>query len=227
MMERQLTVEFPPMFQTLSGGAYTPAVATGYVPIDANIFKYEATIDLGGYTRQDDLTVFFRRSFEQLGGADQVSWNAYNPGTDAILSNTIISSVPFTDEQLINALLLQPGFTPFSSVSDDFGNFNRTHIIHGRYEVAYANSIIGASAFTSFGSATLVNLVDNYYSSLEPTAADTLYCYRVIALPRTNVDIITVSMPAKRIILDAYIDAEEDKEYLMRLKRSYELANQV
>ena len=227
MMDRQLTVELPPFFRTLSGGSYSTTLRTGYEQLDSNMFVHKSTLDLGGYTRQDDLTVFFRRSFEQLGGPDDLSWNSYEPGTDAILQNTIISSVPFTDEQLMNSLLVQPGFTPYSSVSDDFGNFNREHIIHGRYEVAYANSIIGSSAFTAFGSATLINLVDNYYSSLEPTAADTLYCYRIIALPRTNVDIINVSLPAKRVILDAYVDAEPNNEYMMRLKRSYELANQV
>ena len=227
MMERQLTVEFPPMQQALSGGAYGPNLPTGYVPIDANIFKYETTIDLGGYTRQDDLTVFFRRSFEQLGGADAVFWNSYDPASDAISTNTIISSVPMTDEQLILSLNVQPGFSVYPSATDDFGNFNRTHIIHGRFEVLYANSIVGASSFAALGNATLMNVVDNYYSSLEPTAADTLYCYRVVGLPRTNSGIQQVIVPAKRVILDAYVDAEEDKEYLMRLKRSYELANQV
>ena len=226
-MDRQLTVEFPPMIMALSKGAYSSNLPTGYVPIDSQVFKYETTIDLGGYTRQDDKTVFFRRSFEQLGGVEAVFWNAYDPTIDSISSNTIISSVPMTDEQLILSFMVQPGFTPFSSATDDFGNFNREHIIHGRFEVAYANSIVGSSAFSALGNATLMNVVDNYYSSLEATAADTLYCYRIIALPRTNSSIQQVSMPAKRIILDAFVDEEPGNEYLMRLKRSYELANQV
>ena len=227
MMDRQLTVEFPVFNRNLSGGAYSTNIPTGYEQIDSNLFKYESTIDLGGYTRQDDLTVFFRRSFEQLGGADSIFWNAYDPASDSIVINTIISSVPMTNEQLILSLMVQPGFTPFSSVTDDFGNFNRTHIIHGRLEIAYANSIVGSSAFGALGNATLMNVVDNYYSSLEATAADTLYCYRVIGLPRTNSNIQAVNLPAKRVILDAYVDAEPNNEYLMRLKRSYELANQV
>ena len=72
-----------------------------------------------------------------------------------------------------------------------------------------------------------MNVVDNYYSSLEPTAADTLYCYRVIALPLTSSSITSVVLPAKRVIMDAYVEAEPNNEYMMRLKRSYELANQV
>lgn len=230
MMDRQLTVEFPVFQQSLSGGRYETALGTGYVPINANgnIFKYETTLDLGGYTRQDDMTVFFRRSFEQLSSSDFLQWNSYDPAIDAIFQQTIISSVPFTDEQLVGTILVSPGFTPYSDTTQDFGNFNKEHIIHGHYEIKYANSVVGASAFGGSGNATLIDLADNYYSSLEPTAADTLYCYRVIALPlAAQSQITSLVEPAKRVILDAYVDAEGTNEYLMRLKRSYELANQV
>lgn len=227
-MDRQLTVEFPPLVATLNQGTdtYVVNLPTGYEQIATEGFKYETTIDLGGYTRQDDKTVFFRRSFEQLGGAEAIFWNLYDPKSDSVGSNTIISSVPMTDAQLLASFGVQPGFIPYSS-STDFGNFNREHIIHGRFEVAYANSIVGASSFSALGNATLMNVVDNYYSSLEPTAADTLYCYRVIRLPSATGSIQQVAMPAKRVILDAYVEEESDNEYMMRLKRSYELANQV
>tara|TARA_R100000353_G_C6508590_1_gene196037 strand:- start:922 stop:1614 length:693 start_codon:yes stop_codon:yes gene_type:complete len=230
MMDKQLTVEFPLFEQTLRSGAYETSLSTGYVPIhtNGNIFKYETTLDLGGYTRQDDMTVYFRRSFEQLGGSDFLQWNQYDPAIDPIYQQTIISSVPFTDEQLVSSLLVSPSFTPYADATQDFGNFNREHIIHGHYEIKYANSVVGASSFGSSGNATLISLADNYYSSLEPTAADTLYCYRVIALPLPTQSQITSAVePAKRVIMDAYIAEEPTNEYLMRLKRSYELANQV
>lgn len=228
-MDRQLTVEFPPLVRSLAAGQYATLTPSGYSLVGAtnNTFKYEATIDLGGYTRQDDLTVFFRRSFEQFGGIDTIGWNSYDPATDGILMNTIISSVPMTDNELLYGLLVQPGFTPYSNPVQDFGNFNREHIIHGRLEYAYANSIVGSSAFGGSGSATLINLVDNYYSSLEATAADTLYCYRVIRLPTTTSSITFVNIPAKRVIMDTAVEAEPELSYMMRLKRSYELANQV
>tara|TARA_Y100000401_G_C8303837_1_gene215764 strand:+ start:120 stop:812 length:693 start_codon:yes stop_codon:yes gene_type:complete len=230
MMDRQLIVEYPPFQMSLSGGRYESAIPTGYVPINANgnIFKYETTLDLGGYTRQDDMTVFFRRSFEQLSGSNLLQWNAYDPANDPVFEQTIISSVPFTNEQLVGAILVSPGFTPNSDATQDFGNFNREHIIHGHFENKYANSVVGSSAFGGSGNATLMSMVDNYYSSLEPTAADTLYCYRVIAMPLQNQTQITgLVEPGKRVILDSYVDAEATNEYLMRLKRSYELANQV
>lgn len=228
-MDRQLTVEFPPFTRNLTLGQYVTLTPTEYTAVGAtnNTFKCELTIDLGGYTRQDDLTVFFRRSFEQIGGIDTLTWNTYDPATDGILMNTIISSVPMTDDQLLYGLVVNPGFTPYSNSLQDFGNFNREHIIHGRLEYAYANSLIGSSAFGGSGNATLINLVDNYYSSLEATAADTLYCYRVIRLPTTSSGITFANIPAKRVILDTSVDAEPELSYMMRLKRSYELANQV
>ena len=69
------------------------------------------------------------------------------------------------------------------------------------------------------------------FSSLEPTAVDTLYVYRVFTMSasaeegRTGLD--RVDMSPARIIMDAMADKEADIPYLMRLKRGYELANQV
>ena len=104
-------------------------------------------------------------------------------------------------------------------------------MIRGRYQVMYANSVIGSGAFTSAGNATLTSLVDNYFSSLEPTAADCLYCYRVFAVPRPGAvgedGVTQLFLPPKRVIFDAFTVEEPELEYMMRLKRSYELANQV
>ena len=76
----------------------------------------------------------------------------------------------------------------------------------------------------------MLTKADNIFSSLEPTAADCLYCYRVAAIPTaqtggTGIDF--VYLPPKRVILDAFTVEEPELSYMMRLKRSYELANQV
>jgi len=232
-MDRTLVVEFP--WFSIESDLGDPAtwgynLFTDTREIATNVYCQEMKLDLSGYT-QSDLTVGFRRSFEQLGGADSIFWLSYNPNTDAILENTIISSVPFNDEQLVAACASSPGFTPYPAPGLlEFGNFNRTHVIHGHFEVKYPNSTIGAGAFGSSGNASLLNAVDNYYSSLEPTAADCLYCYRVFATPAPadNRDgAKRITLPAKRVILDAFTVEEPDLEYMMRLKRSYELANQV
>lgn len=226
-MDRILTCDHPPFGLTVSGATYIVG-ASGYRELAASIYCHESTIDLGGYTRQDDLTVFFRNSFEQRGGNDLIFWNSYNPNIDAITEQVIISSVPFTDEQLISTILYCPGFTPGPVAGIDYGNFDRTHIIHGELKVYFANSVIGSGAFSSTGFATLQALTDTVYSSLEPTAADTLYCYRVIGVPPVATTNITkLSIAPNRVLMSITTDEEPELSYMMRLKRSYELANQV
>ena len=234
-MDRQLTVEFPPF--TISSDDNKPAAWEQKPVTDTRSlgtsglgFVQEIKLDLSGYV-QDSLTVGFRRSFEQEGASDAIYWETYEPNKDVIIETTIVSSVPMNDDQLVLATVMCPGFITSSIPGADWGNFNREHIIHGRYQVMYANSVIGAGAFTSPGNAALTSLVDNYFSSLEPTAADCLYCYRVFSVPTPGATggsgPTLVSLPPKRIILDAFTVEEPELEYMMRLKRSYELANQV
>jgi len=234
MMDRQLTAEFPWLVAEveagLGGANWIFSYATDTRDLPGNVYVQETKIDLSGYV-QSDLTVGFRRSFEQKAGQDFFSWYTYNPNIDYILETVLITSVPMTDNQLTAALVGSPGFTNFPNPALDWGTFNREHIIHGSYKAHYANSIVGSGAFTSTGSTTLVDLSDNYFSSLEPTAADCLYCYRAISLP-APIDGLSegpkkIQMPAIRVILDSFTVKEPDLEYMMRLKRSYELANQV
>ena len=234
-MDRQLTVEFPPLSIVSdnlkpASWLYNPATDTRPIGTAGRNYVQEMKLDLSGYV-QDSLTVGFRRSFEQEGGTEQISWESYDPNTDVIFQTTIISSVPMNDVQLQAAALVNPGFITYNVPGLDWGNFNREHIIHGRFQVLFANSIVGAGAFNTKGVGILTSLVNNYFSSLEPTAADCLYCYRVMSVPAPGADlesgVTDVFFPPKRVILDAFTVEEPELEYMMRLKRSYELANQV
>ena len=63
------------------------------------------------------------------------------------------------------------------------------------------------------------------FGSLEPTAASKLWIYRVViprALPPEG---SILNIPASRFILSAEIVKEDDLDYMMRLKRSFELTN--
>ena len=238
MPDRQLVVEFPWFAVQSDLDPASPSwlfnTPTNTRQIAPTAFVQEFKLDLSGYV-QSDLTVGFRRSFEQVGGLDIIFWENYDVNNDALIETNIVSSVPFTDPQLIGALLASPGFNIYNATAVDFGNFNRTHIIHGSYDVMYANSTIGAGAFTTRGNANLMSVQSNVFSSLEPTAADCLYCYRIFSLPNAAnggdpgeiKGVSQITLPAKRIILDAFTVEEPDLEYMMRLKRSYELANQV
>jgi len=229
-MDRILVAEFP-WFSIDSNPLPAEWVleTTDTRKIDDRTYVQEVKLDLSGYT-QSDLTVGFRRSFEQEGGTDRIFWKkAFDPNNDAVITQTIVSSVPFNDEQLSASLLTSPGFIPIP-IGLDYGNFNRTHIIHGRFQEMFPNTVIGSGGFSSNGNAALTSISDHYYSSLEPTAADCLYCYRIFYVPAAETvggGVSTVSLPPKRVILDAFTVEEPELEYMMRLKRSYELANQV
>ena len=76
------------------------------------------------------------------------------------------------------------------------------------------------------------------FESGEPTAADKLYCYRIVQiqadglLPTDPSGGLTpgqsyISIPAARQLIAGRINEESELVYMQRLKRSYELANQV
>lgn len=232
-MDRQLTVEFPWLLLANDGTQeYDLTPATDVRPLfQTRMWVAEAKLDLSGYV-QSDLTVGFRRSFEQKGGSEFIEWQkTYDGSTDYVVETVIVSSVPFSDDQLVASVTGSPGFTNYGLSGLDWGNFNREHIIHGSYKIHYANSVVGSGAFSSTGTATMVSVIDNIFSSLEPTAADCLYCYRVMYAPTPGETLGTgiqaVTLPPMRVILDAFTVEEPTLEYMMRLKRSYELANQV
>lgn len=241
-MDRTLVQEFPSFFAVGDNvtGVWTMSPSTDYRPLNttdypnANYWVSEHKLDLSGYV-QSDLTVGFRRSFEQESGYRSINWNAnrdnqLDPYDAAVGEQIIVSSVPFTDDQLIFTTLGAPGFIPLSTLTLPPGNFNRTHIIHGHgsYFDIELNQIVDPSEDSS---AFLQRKQEWYYSSLEPTAADCLYCYRLLVLPNgAAADAYGATglvLPALRVILDAFTVEEPTLEYMMRLKRSYELANQV
>jgi len=241
MAERELCSEYPPLFLTSNRitGLWELFDSPDWISVDPtpndNVWVCQNDIDLAGYNQQD-LTLFFRNSFEQIGGNYVGSWNIevnkpLSEFSSLISEFTVISSVPLSNDDLYGLPLGLPGFIQFQRLGLDFGVFNRSHIIHGRKTMHGLSPNIGASAFGADGNGLFLVADDQYFSSLEPTAADRLYCYRVIALANpgqtgVSTGLQTVSVPAKRILLSASSMKEEDLEYMMRLKRSYELANQ-
>lgn len=262
MTDRLLTVEFPALLLEANAGKFrqfnnqsndwTPLITSVY---DFQYWKTESKLDLSGYAMQD-LTTFFRRSFEQRGGITTVNYQipaATGPAASAqgtinlvdvaTYEVIIISSVPFTDTQLASIALECPGFTHshiYSGLSSvDFGNFNRNHIIHGHFMANAPDETFGSGPTTNsdttgnLRTSSFVKPIDDlYFSSLEATSADCLYCYRLLFAPAAIADdntagLYQINLPPMRVMLDSSTAKEQDLEYLMRLKRSYELANQV
>ena len=129
---------------------------------------------------------------------------------DTITIFDIMTSSPMTDTQLLNFVVYQ------NFASGDTITFHET--IYCRMS-QYVVDIDTAA----FGSMLRVN--SSQLGSLEPTASDRIYTYRLIqfAQPITG-DRIDVS-PA-RFLVEVDVVEEAEYKYLMRLKRSYELQNE-
>ena len=243
MTSRVLVAETPPLIAVVNRTSglweFFPEFTSNWriprrngIKVDG-AFLTSTVIDLSGYAMQD-LTTYFRRSFEQVGGYYSASWDAAISQNVGVIESTIISSVPFNDDQIIHTLIESPGFILNGGYSNpilgiDVGNFDRTHIIHGHLENHFVTDVTGSAPITQAGSGFLNPFVDNYYSSLEPTAADCLYVYRIVLTNDSSQSehFEQINIPAKRVVLDVMTDKEDHLEYMMRLARSYELANQV
>jgi len=239
--DRTLTVEIPPSYWDVdpsNGDLSYPvpaAVIGGYSggwTIDGNAARYETTIDLSGYERQD-LTFFPYASFLQEGGF----W-IYTNGAGCYTLD-VLSSIPIDYDTLYGLMVGQcsPGFIPLSfSPTYPINTQNPDTVMHSQFRTQSRNIQFPGNFF-------LDTELEAFGSSLEPTAADKLYFYRVVILlqdadpspgdPSATPPIppgepygTDLLIPAGRLKIPGKMMKEPDLEYMMRLKRSYELANQ-
>jgi len=194
----------------------------GWSPILSIPFasSYEDSIDLSGYALQS-MTFFPELGFIQESPVRSLT------GSEAggMIDTTIISSVPLNVDSVINEIIFAsgPGLTPIGNAGiidpSDWSQILYCRIRHDTLDSAFASS----TGFT--------RPVDmGQIGSLEPTAADKLFITRIV-LPYgtvTNTELYsTLVAPAQRVGFKGMMAEEPQLEYMMRLKRSYELANQV
>lgn len=209
-----------PQLDKYSGGWIVPSTA----PV--GVVMYEESIDLSGYA-MEDLTFSPYASFKQIGG-----YTTFNDGVGFIRYDCI-SSVPMDLTELYTLVAIGggPGFiSPFPNTLA-LTNVNRDVVIHGDLQI-YAKDV-------NYPGTNFMTERDSFISSsLEPTAADKLYVYSVIILD-ANLDADPSAVPPvlpygtylanapRRLVMPGRWTQEPELEYMMRLKRSYELANQV
>ena len=242
MSERTLVAEFQPLsISSDLAGAWGYRIPTNYEELAFGIYASRTTLDLSGYQMRDE-TVFFRSSFEQVGSLYSIEWQTDSSSTPILprnliaLEQVIVSTVPLNNDQLLAYTNGSPGFNNYQESSlptGEWGNFNREHIIHGHYSIHGIQTNI-ADPLTAGGYSPQSPIVSEYYSSLEPTTADKLYCYRLFYmfgppgdLSRDVGGISFYFAPPLRVIFPIVTAEEPWLEYVMRQSRSYELANQV
>lgn len=211
---RTLTMEIPHV--NVSKAEPDPTWTTitalsGWAPIASSPLSlaWRGTIDLSGYVRE-------MKTFYPSAGFTQRGHFVLAQGGAGINTYTIISSIPLDPDEVLTQLLSGgPGFLTFGA-----GNQNWDTVLFAESQMYVVNANIQPNPFG------ILQLLDTHQSgSLSPTASDTLYCLKIVS--PNDATQTTLLLPASRVILPGKFGTEPDVEYMMRLKRSVELSQQV
>lgn len=177
----------------------------GYRLLSPRTFASSTYFDLAGMSQREK-TMFFEAATVQ---------EFINPGHsngvagDNILVFDIMTSEPMTDTELI-------GFVGAGNFAISSAGLGYQQTIYGR-----VRSFLVDLDTAAWGSFILAS--ENQIGSLEPTASDRIYSYRILYIaPGTTAT--QIDLYYARHIIRAEAKEEQEFRYLMRLRRSYELA---
>ena len=189
-----------PTLYTISEGPGWRQLAPGFGGFVASTY-----FDLAGLSQREK-TLFFEGAAVQE--VLNPSSTAATAGNGVVICD-IMTTSPMTDAEA-NAFALTANFADGSTQL----SFEQT--VYGR--VRTFNMALDTLAG---GYYTLI--ADNQLGSLEPTASDRIYCYRCVSFGQNNANGIH-SVFGARFLLQAVAKEEAEFQYLMRLQRSYVLA---
>jgi len=222
--DRTLCIEIPPCLVQKEPGAPTwtdTSNLNGWqiTQPGQTTLHWEGTIDLSGYARD-------YKTFYPQGGVIQRGPYMTDRGGDGSCLYTVISSVPMNALDIVAQLVTGGGLGFINSQAIGAGGLGTSQqnwetVIFAESQVNVSNSNIQPN---TFGVQQVIER--NQSGSMAPTAAQVLYAM-VVFLPFAATDSITVLIPASRVILPGTMDQEPELEYMMRLSRSVQLANQV
>ena len=222
-MERRLNAMHPSLDATwdAAAGSWTPT--NGWQQAGASTFFHETVIDLSGFA-MDSLTFF------------PAAIGLQDPGVYIFLPQTILPDAPQQSIQVLDIVTSVPlkGLQGILDVADlnrpfngntGLGLLGSTHefetILFGMYRFFTANTNIPFPGYCQLERS-------QRFDSGEPNASDKLFCYRIVSTFQQDlVEGDTLSIPAARQLIGGAFDDESELVYMQRLKRSYELANQV
>jgi len=213
-LERILRIEIPSCFVQSSDGINYDTLNLNGWSNTGNILHWEGSIDLSGYAM--DRKTFYPSTTIYQKAYPYVQFNGFG-NTEMIVVTSIPIAIADLLLQLVNAS--GPGFTQSSTTGAEQQDW--TTVLFGRTNVSLINATLPALGITQL-------ISSDSYGSLSPTAADKLYVYKVV-FPATVGGFIgsSLSVASSRLVIPGSMMQEPKLEYMMRLKRSYELANQV
>jgi hypothetical protein len=178
----------------------------GWTKLDGLVFASERILDCAGLAMEEE-TLFFDGITVQEGGTT----NTIAGGAgDSYITFDIVSTVPLNlGNDFASMIFFGAGF-PGGGVA------NFEHIPYAK-NTRYTLDLDTAAAFA-------FKVSSEQYGSMEPTASDRLYVYRMVFIYDTSTTGITgVGVNGARVLFAITTKEEATYQYLMRLKRSYEL----
>jgi hypothetical protein len=177
----------------------------GYDALGPDALLFETTIDLSGWSMNEFTFGTVQTQYQDPG---VYSTTAASAKAEVV---EIISDVPISNADLQTvAGNLGTNVPGMMGSKQDFAT-----ILYGNYRLYVPNASL--TAFPGF----LQLISSGSFGSKEPTASDRLYCYRIVKCFGAPGE--TLAVPACRVGLFGSMYQEGDIEYMMRLKRSYEL----
>lgn len=172
----------------------------------SGFFYNESILDLAGLSLEAK-TVFFNGIAQQDMGNPLV----YNQAAgDTIVIYDLLSAVSL-DAASLGTISL------FGNFANSFGNptpnFEQTIYLQRNVYTVDLDTAAWGSA---------IQVSSHQLGSLMPTASDRIYCYRIVLLGTPTASTKIETFPV-RFVLGADPKEEKEYEYLMRLKRSYDL----
>jgi hypothetical protein len=221
--DRRLTALHPSLVGVWdnAAGSWTPT--NGWQQAGTSVYFHETQIDLSGYSRES--LTFFPNAL----GIQDPGVYLFNPQTiipdapqQAMQVLDIITSVPIIGAQgILDVAQTQLPFPNNTGLGMLGGSHDFTTILFGMYRFFTANTNIPYPAYLQLERS-------QRFDSGEPTAVDKLYCYRIVAtLQQDLIDGDAIGIPACRQLVSGVFSEETELVYMQRLKRGYELANQV
>jgi hypothetical protein len=193
------TWSFTPGFTGFNDGYREAGAPSGF-------FVSETYFDLAGMA-MDEKTLIFEGMATQTPGNSLFTAGAAG---DSCVVYDIMTSIPVNfDLASTRSALLNHG------LGFPAGTLNFEHVLYQRRR-RYTLDLDTAAAF-------LLNAEDDQSGSMMPTASDRIYSYRVVQFYDVSGTVAAASVTGARHLLQAQAKEEPTYEYLMRLKRSYDL----
>jgi len=177
----------------------------GWRKLNGLTFVSERILDCAGLAMEEE-TLFFDGITVQDGG---VGAGAIGGPGDSFVVMDIVSSVPLDIDNDFGKILLHGAGFPSGGMS------NFEHIPYSK-TTRYTLDIDTGAAFA-------FKAYSEQSGSMEPTASDRLYIYRLVLVSNFSTLLTSLTVPSARVLFALNTKEEPTFEYLMRLMRSYDL----